>query len=181
MRRLLHLFLLLLASATTGFLPLNAQNEGVTIVPAEGEVAGLSTFTLTFNDLFLVGFADDEAVEPILLVNDAGVDTTTAVIYAGEEGNQLSVELTDDVTAPGSYTLAIPEGKVINAFTDSPLPAYNFHYTITATDAIGHIGHADGTGAAAFFNAAGQRSAVPWRGLNIVRRADGSTVKIVVR
>ena len=104
--------------------------ENVTIDPAEGEVASLQEFTITFaNAENAYGAYFDEADMPYLVNAD-----NTQVFY-GEFGygfdgyNQVTVTLREEVTLAGEYTLVIPAGT-ITADDATNTEALTFSYTI---------------------------------------------------
>ncbi|MCI6309831.1 MAG: hypothetical protein MR615_05890, partial [Prevotella sp.] len=106
----------------------------VTVNPAPGEVASLSSFVLSFAD-------DPLATNTYWNVNDDG---TNAPYVIDAEGNkyactydidwngdeELMVTLSENITAAGSYKLVIPAGAVMlnGVATESDI---KFNYTVT--------------------------------------------------
>lgn len=95
------------------------------IDPAEGEVESLSAFTITFD--YFVEVVDDAVAYLINTETDAEVQ---GAVYALGSGKGAYVSLNEEVTAPGTYQLVIPDGQLQKTSDDSFLPELAFNYTI---------------------------------------------------
>ena len=81
----------------------------VSVSPSE-DIYSLQTIELTFNKEIL---AVEDAAAAIELRDTENAVVATATCVA--EGKKLVVTLDDEVTAPGEYTLVIPEGVIVGA------------------------------------------------------------------
>ena len=101
----------------------------ISIAPAPGVVTSLKDFDLTFNDYATCSWTNDAM--PTLTTAEGEVITIKNVGW-GAGNNQLVCSLAEEITAPGTYTLTIPEGAV--TFNDDPdninTEAQSFVYTI---------------------------------------------------
>lgn len=104
------------------------DNPGVLMSPAQGEVTLLDQFNIDFQNVFMVDF--NPSKKSTLVDNATGqtVATGTGSDGAGTSGMLITLDRT--VTAPGSYTLIVPEGAFYDYMTDDDLPECRFLYTI---------------------------------------------------
>ena len=90
----------------------NYQPTGIT--PAEGEVTSLKSFVLQFQkETFAVTNVDSQ--EEAYLINKDTQEKVSATLDMGDEYNEIKIELTEEVTAKGSYTLVVPAMKIQQA------------------------------------------------------------------
>lgn len=106
----------------------------VTVNPAPGEVASLSSFVLSFADDPLLtntywNSAIDESNAPYVIDAD-GNKYACSYDYDWNGDEELMVTLSENITAAGSYKLVIPAGAVMlkGVATDSDI---KFNYTVT--------------------------------------------------
>lgn len=127
MKRILSLLSLLMI-AVVG---MNAQNGDaasfdftkVAITPAEGVVASLENFNITFGGQ-TVTVNEDALIE---LVNTQSGETVDGGLELDEDGS-VNVGLADRVSAPGAYQLNIPSGAIL--FEGKAIDPLSFRYTI---------------------------------------------------
>lgn len=88
-----------------------AIDYNVTITPAEGEVTSLKSFQLIFNDEEYAGVSG--------LINATVTDADGNVVGTTDTGeldqnlwNAVVFTLSEEITAPGTYTLTIPAGAI---------------------------------------------------------------------
>ena len=90
----------------------NYQPTGIT--PAEGEVESLKNFVLQFEkETFAVTNVD--CLEEAYLINKDTEAKVSATLDLGDEYNEIKIELAEEVTAKGSYTLVVPAMKIQQA------------------------------------------------------------------
>lgn len=90
----------------------NYQPTGIT--PAEGEVTSLKSFVLQFQkETFAVTNVDSQ--EEAYLINKDTQEKVSATLDMGDEYNEIKIELREEVTAKGSYTLVVPAMKIQQA------------------------------------------------------------------
>ena len=123
------------------------------ITPAAGEVEMLNNFELTFTnkaDAFdFIGGVDE--TKKIVLRDDDGTAVATGKLNVDLEGfsSVAKVTLNREVTAPGNYTLSIPEAAVYNSSFNAEQedkgvanfgaiynPAMEYVYTIKGDDVV---------------------------------------------
>ena len=110
-----------LTRAVTGLLSLTTYYWRVVAKNAAGEATGCSTFSFTTSqDPFApycgpLAFAT--AVEPITLVNFAGINNVTSATVAGATAHEVFTAITGNVTAGSSYTITL-KGNTDGAFTN---------------------------------------------------------------
>lgn len=75
------------------------------ITPAEGEVESLSTITIEFNEN--VGNLDYDKT-----ITMSGFGGTCAIDYDPVEWNRVVINLSEEITEEGTYTLTIPEATI---------------------------------------------------------------------
>ncbi|WP_396157265.1 choice-of-anchor J domain-containing protein [Flavobacterium sp.] len=112
-----------LTRAVTGLLSLTTYYWKVVAKNAAGEATGCSVFSFTTSvDPFApycgpLAFAT--AVEPITLVNFAGINNTTSATVAGATAHEVFTSITGNVTAGSSYTITLKgnsDGNFTNRF-----------------------------------------------------------------
>lgn len=110
----------------SGFQPIS---NPVSIAPVQGEYASLQSFVITFNSSYM----DANTTKTCYLMRD---DDTQQIVATGKpsEGAGLAngnVDLTREVTEPGTYILVVPEGAFYDYLTDDDEPEYRFRYVIS--------------------------------------------------
>lgn len=98
--------------------------DQITIDPAEGRVESLQHFTISF-PMEVDRLADDVMAS---LTNTATGTAIDAAMSAIE--NKVYVEIAEEITEPGRYTLSIPEGAVIIDALAEMVHELNFNYLI---------------------------------------------------
>ena len=109
------------------------EPKDVSIDPAEGNVASLKEFKVTFSNYQFVDIAGDSYAGAAVLINDeTKTEITAEVKPSSAELNAVKIILPNEVTEAGKYTLHIPSGKLFDGmdYDETDLPEYNFHYTI---------------------------------------------------
>ena len=101
----------------------------ITINPAEGTVADLQNFTITFPEV-VNGIASGSMAT---LTNETSGATYQAAMTAS--GHDVTVNYPEAIVEPGTYTLTIPEASLIINSLDETIAELNFHYTIKSQDA----------------------------------------------
>ena len=101
----------------------------ITINPAEGTVADLQNFTITFPEV-VNGIASGSMAT---LTNETSGATYQAAMTAS--GHDVTVNYPEAIAEPGTYTLTIPEASLIINSLDETIAELNFHYTIKSQDA----------------------------------------------
>ena len=100
----------------------------ITIDPAEGTVASLQDFTITF----------PETVDGITTGSKAKLTNTitgaTVQMRMSASGHNVTVNFPNEVDEPGVYRLTIPAGSLIVNALDEEVAELNFHYTIKSQD-----------------------------------------------
>jgi len=132
------------------------------VVPAEGEVASLSTFTITFNNYMLE--VREQDLDVFLLNQSSGQKVLPTYVDVIGGGKKIYIAF-DEVTTPGEWQL-----NVLDGFTRMPggdsLPELSFRYTVAESSSVGHCTAA--SGAADVISLQGVRVQNPRRGLYIV-------------
>ena len=82
--------------------------SSITIDPAQGKVKALSSFVITFGDLWMADYNSYKSVTLKDYYTDAVV--TTATIGDGPNLNDGLITLSETVSTPGTYVLDVPEG-----------------------------------------------------------------------
>ena len=100
----------------------------ITINPAEGTVASLQDFTITFPEI-VNGIASGSMAT---LTNDTNGSTYQAAMTAS--GHDVTVNFAEAITEPGAYTLTIPEASLIINALNEDVAELNFHYDIKSQD-----------------------------------------------
>ncbi len=112
-----------LTRSVPGLLPSTTYYWKVVAKNATGDATGCSTFSfVTSANLFApycgpLAFAT--AVEPITLVNFAGINNVTSATVAGATAHELFTSITGNVTAGSSYTITLKgnsDGNYTNRF-----------------------------------------------------------------
>lgn len=109
------------------------EEKDVFVDPAEGTVASLKEFKITFMKYQFVDIAGDSYAGAATLINDETKAEITAEVKPSSASlNVVKVVLPEEIVEAGSYTLHIPAGKLFdgNDYDETDLPEYNFHYTI---------------------------------------------------
>jgi hypothetical protein len=103
-----------LTRTVTGLLSTTAYYWKVVAKNSAGEATGCSVFSFTTSvDPFapycgpLVFTATTDAVEPITLVNFAGINNSTSATVAGATGHEVFTTITGNVTAGSSYSITL--------------------------------------------------------------------------
>lgn len=107
--------------------------KDVLIDPAEGSVAYLKEFKVTFSKYQFVDIAGDSYAGAAVLINDdTKAEITAEVKPSSAELNAVKIILPNEVTEAGEYTLHIPAGKLFDGmdYDETDLPEFNFHYII---------------------------------------------------
>ena len=106
--------------------------DQITIDPAEGPVASLKQFTISF----------PQAIDGIASGSKATLtNSTSGASYQGNmsvSGQTVKVHLSNEITEPGNYTLTIPEGSLIVNALDEAVRELNFHYLIKPQDSLSY-------------------------------------------
>lgn len=85
-------------------------NEAVTVDPAPGKVDSLKEFKLTYTEEEEAGWGDGM---PALKDENGNLHEVETGFDNDDEMNQLRIYLTEEITAPGTYTLTLPAGCVL--------------------------------------------------------------------
>jgi hypothetical protein len=107
------------------------KQDFVTVNPASGEVEGLQSFTLTFNNATEVATAFSSAAFPALYNVTTG-NRVASFTYATVEGNKFTLTANAAITVAGQYELRVPGNSYTvdgEAGQDITVP-----YTIVASD-----------------------------------------------
>lgn len=157
------------------------EPEVVTADPADGS-------TVAELDKIKVTFQTDEDVYigngKIEVVDDATgevVTTAQASIIGVDDAKSGYAILGNKITKSGSYTVKFASGAFVKGILSraEETKAFELHYKVDST--LG-IGNAAMTGAQDILyrtNAAGQRIQAPRKGINILKLANGKTVKVM--
>lgn len=100
----------------------------ITINPAEGTVSSLEQFTISLPETVDAIAAGSQA----MLTNATNGATYPAAMTAA--GHDVTVDLGQEITTPGEYTLTIPEASLIVNALGEDVAELNFHYTIKSPD-----------------------------------------------
>lgn len=134
--------------------------EKVTSTPADGStVTSLKNITLTWDDEKEV--ADNgNCTEPIVIYDAEGksvAEIKGANIVSGSAWNAMDLNLSEPITAVGTYTMKVPAGRfLLGSDGDRESVAHEFTYTIESTSDIAGI-KADAQGRYNVYNVSGVR------------------------
>lgn len=112
-----------LTRAVTGLLPLTTYYWRAVAKNAAGSATGCSVFSFTTSTdpyaPYCGPLAFTTAVEPITLVNFAGINNATSATVAGATAHEVFTSITGNVTAGSSYTITLKgntDGNFANRF-----------------------------------------------------------------
>ncbi|MDE6283110.1 MAG: hypothetical protein K2L97_03870 [Muribaculaceae bacterium] len=108
--------------------------SSITIDPAQGKVKALSSFVITFGDLWMADYNSYKSVTLKDYYTDAVV--TTATIGDGPNLNDGLITLSETVSTPGTYVLDVPEGAFYDYMDDDDCPATKWLYIVEGGDII---------------------------------------------
>ena len=115
----------------SGFKPYENKAK---VDPGQGEVTELFKFEFWILD---VSWADYSVVPTVTLVNDAtGEVVASGKLSDSKSGADGCLELDSHVTAPGMYTLIVPEGAFYDMMSDDDCPEFKFAYYIKGDDSF---------------------------------------------
>lgn len=113
-----------LTRVVTGLLPSTTYYWRVVAKNAAGSATGCSVFSFTTGTSPFAPYcgpitftATTDAVEPITLVNFAGIDNVTSATIAGATAHEVFTSITGNVTAGSSYTITL-KGNTGGNFTN---------------------------------------------------------------
>lgn len=107
-----------------------AAGPDITIDPAEGEVKSIGYVNISFNNYY-IELIDEDAAQAVLFNEETEEEVYSPIYESG--GNKL-ILMFDEVTAPGQYTLFIPDGTLRKSIDGTVLGDLDFHYTIVDSD-----------------------------------------------
>lgn len=109
-----------------GFEPI--VNSHMDIVPEQGTYSSLQYFTVVINGAFV----EANSFVTCYLMKDDDTETIVATGKASEGAGLIygNVDLTEEVTTPGTYILVVPEGAFYDLMTDEDFSEGRFRYVI---------------------------------------------------